>query len=699
MPTVTASASLAVGAVALLASVVFLGVMARHREEPTARPLLALAVALVVGAGAHLVLVEFAPVRSLFGSGVWSTGFADGLWLLLAYDLGAVVALTWFLFALGYTGRGGFETPVATGAVGALLLALVGANAGFAGLAGPLGVGARPLNVAVGVVLVLATALALIGAFLVLTVAARHRVFPAGQTAAVLGGVGVVLAGPFAATTADAPATTPLGITAASVCFSVAVVRYRLFETLPVATVVGRDRVGDEIAEGVLVVDAERRLRDLNPAAETLFDIEPTAAVGDSLERVAPGLPDPETLVDGDPVDVRVGSGDESSRVASVAADPVTDAQGRRVGYLLVCRDVTARRARAQRLGVLTQLVAGVTRDRMRAVADAADEAVAAESSPDESPGEGPSGDRSPGEEPPTVESAADRAWETSTRLAALVARVRDVDRALADRGDASTDPERAAGADADGEAASGGPVREEARTDAGRAEGVDLAAAVSDDTELLVVNSPSNPTGAVFSETALEGVRDLAVEHDVAVISDEIYQRITYDADHISLASLDGMADRTITVNGFSKAYSMTGWRLGYVHATDGFVGQAGKLHSHSVSCAVNFVQRAGVEALENTDESVEEMRRAFADRRDLLVDLFDEHGVDVDVGDGAFYMMIPVDDDDQAWCEAAIEEAAVACVPGSAFNAPGYARISYAASEERLREAVDRLVSNDLL
>jgi len=182
-------------------------------------------------------------------------------------------------------------------------------------------------------------------------------------------------------------------------------------------------------------------------------------------------------------------------------------------------------------------------------------------------------------------------------------------------------------------------------------------------------------------------------------VISDEIYEQITYDAEHVSLASLDGMADRTITINGFSKAYSMTGWRLGYLHATDEFVGQAGKLHSHSVSCAVNFVQRAGVEALENTDESVTEMRDAFRDRRDLLVDLFDEHGVDVDVGDGAFYMMIPVDEDDQAWCEAAIEEASVACVPGSAFNAPGHARISYAASEGRLREAVDRLVSNDLL
>ena len=225
------------------------------------------------------------------------------------------------------------------------------------------------------------------------------------------------------------------------------------------------------------------------------------------------------------------------------------------------------------------------------------------------------------------------------------------------------------------------------------------LGEAVSDDTELLVVNSPSNPTGAVFSPAALEAVRDLAVEHDVAVISDEIYERIIYDAEHVSLASLDGMADRTVTINGFSKAYSMTGWRLGYLHATDGFVGEAGKLHSHSVSCATNFVQHAGVEALANTDEPVEEMRAAFGDRRDLLVDLFDDHGVDVDVGDGAFYMMIPVDADDADWCERAIERASVACVPGSAFNAPGFARISYAASEERLREAVDRLATNDLL
>jgi aspartate aminotransferase len=226
-----------------------------------------------------------------------------------------------------------------------------------------------------------------------------------------------------------------------------------------------------------------------------------------------------------------------------------------------------------------------------------------------------------------------------------------------------------------------------------------DLAAAVSDDTELLVVNSPNNPTGAVYSDAALEGVRDLAVEHDVAVISDEIYREITYGATPTSLGSLEGMGDRTITLNGFSKAYSMTGWRLGYFAAPEALVEQAGKLHSHSVTCATAFVQHAGVEALRNTDDAVVEMRDAFHERRDLLADLFADHGVDVPTGDGAFYMMLPVDDDDMAWCERAIQDAHVATVPGSAFGAPGYARLSYAASQERLEEGVERLAAEGLL
>nr|WP_211693327.1 pyridoxal phosphate-dependent aminotransferase [Natronomonas halophila] len=220
-----------------------------------------------------------------------------------------------------------------------------------------------------------------------------------------------------------------------------------------------------------------------------------------------------------------------------------------------------------------------------------------------------------------------------------------------------------------------------------------DLAATVSDETELLVINSPSNPSGAVFTDEALEGVRDLAVEHDITVISDEIYDAITYGVEQTSLGSLEGMDGRTVTINGFSKAYSMTGWRLGYVAAPQSLIDQAGKLHSHSVSSAAHFVQYAGVEALENTDEAVEEMRAAFAERRDMLVDLFAEHGKDVPNPDGAFYMMLPVDDDDQAWCKGALEDAHVATVPGSAFGTPGYARLSYAASEERLKEGVERL------
>ncbi len=227
-----------------------------------------------------------------------------------------------------------------------------------------------------------------------------------------------------------------------------------------------------------------------------------------------------------------------------------------------------------------------------------------------------------------------------------------------------------------------------------------DLRGVVSEDTDLLVVNSPGNPHGAVYSEQALQGVRDVAVNHDVTVISDEIYDQIVYDgASYTSLGTLEGMRDRTITVNGFSKAYAMTGWRLGYFAGPEELIDQASKIHGHSVSCAVNFVQHAGIEAIRNTDDAVDEMRQAFEERRDMLVDLFDEYGKDVPEPEGAFYMMLPVADDDQAWCEQAIEDGHVATVPGSAFGTPGYARISYANSKERLREAVDRLDDEDLL
>jgi len=226
-----------------------------------------------------------------------------------------------------------------------------------------------------------------------------------------------------------------------------------------------------------------------------------------------------------------------------------------------------------------------------------------------------------------------------------------------------------------------------------------ELAEAVGSETALMVVNTPSNPSGAVYSDAALAGVRDLAVDHDVTVISDEIYREITYGEPPASLGTLDGMGERTVTVNGFSKAYAMTGWRLGYLAAPEELVAQAGKLHSHSVSSAAHFVQDAGVEALTGSQDAVGEMAAAFEERRDLLVSLLSDRGVDVSPPAGAFYLMLPVADDDSAWCERAIDEAHVATVPGSAFGTPGYARISYANGQERIREAVERLDDAGLL
>jgi len=224
----------------------------------------------------------------------------------------------------------------------------------------------------------------------------------------------------------------------------------------------------------------------------------------------------------------------------------------------------------------------------------------------------------------------------------------------------------------------------------------VDLAEHVSDDTRLLIVNTPSNPTGAVFSENELKRIRDLAVDHDLWVISDEIYEKITYGAEHHSLGAMDGMGGRTVTVNGFSKSYAMTGWRLGYFIAPEEVREQASKVHSHSVSCATNFAQHGAVAAIDGPQEPVEEMVDAFENRRDTLVETLADVGVDMPKPQGAFYAFVPVDaEDDAALCEEILQEKYVATTPGSAFGVPGYMRLSYAASEERIVEGVERISS----
>jgi len=229
-----------------------------------------------------------------------------------------------------------------------------------------------------------------------------------------------------------------------------------------------------------------------------------------------------------------------------------------------------------------------------------------------------------------------------------------------------------------------------------------ELAEAITDDTALILVNSPVNPSGMVFSEAALAGVRDLAVDHDLAVISDEIYKELIFEGDQPSLAAMDGMFDRTVTINGVSKTYSMTGYRLGFMAAPTDHTTMAGRVHSHAVSCATNFAQHAAAYALSeaDTDAIVGDMLGAFERRKETLVELLAEQGAEVAEPESAFYAMFPIEsDDDMQWCKDAVREAGVGLVPGEAFNAPGYVRVSLVDTEERIREAVDRLVAGGFI
>ncbi|MDG5776766.1 pyridoxal phosphate-dependent aminotransferase [Haloarculaceae archaeon H-GB2-1] len=218
-----------------------------------------------------------------------------------------------------------------------------------------------------------------------------------------------------------------------------------------------------------------------------------------------------------------------------------------------------------------------------------------------------------------------------------------------------------------------------------------DLQSAVSDDTRLFVLNTPSNPTGAVYERETLEALADLAVDHDFWVLADEIYEKLIYDGEHVSIGSLPGMAERTITVNALSKGYAMTGWRLGYITGPQAFVDALGTLQSHSVTSATVFAQRGGIAALEGPREPFEELRETFHDRRDVLVDVLSDAGVDVPVPEGGLSAFVPVGTDDVAFCEALLESDHVATTPGTAFGREGYVRVCL--TTDRVEEGIERL------
>lgn len=225
-----------------------------------------------------------------------------------------------------------------------------------------------------------------------------------------------------------------------------------------------------------------------------------------------------------------------------------------------------------------------------------------------------------------------------------------------------------------------------------------ELSEAITDKTKLLVLPFPNNPTGAVMRREDLEAIAEVIIEKDIFVLSDEIYSELTYDVEHVSIASLPGMKERTITMNGFSKAYAMTGWRLGYACGPEEIIHQMTKVHQFAIMCAPTNSQYAAIEALKNGDEDILEMRTAYNGRRRFLMHAFGEMGLPCFEPFGAFYVFPCIKEfgmTSEEFAEKLLQEERVAVVPGSAFGdcGEGYLRISYAYSLDDLKIALERL------
>ena len=225
-----------------------------------------------------------------------------------------------------------------------------------------------------------------------------------------------------------------------------------------------------------------------------------------------------------------------------------------------------------------------------------------------------------------------------------------------------------------------------------------ELEDAITEKTKVLILPFPNNPTGAIMERKDLEAIAEVILKHDIFVISDEIYSELTYKDEHVSIASLPGMQERTILINGFSKAYAMTGWRLGYACGPHAIIEQMTKIHQYAIMCAPTTSQYAAVEALKNGDNDVAEMRTAYNQRRRFLMNAFRKMGLECFEPYGAFYVFPCIKEFGMTSDEFAtrfLEEERVAAVPGTAFgdSGEGYLRISYAYSLDDLKVAIGRL------
>jgi Aspartate/tyrosine/aromatic aminotransferase len=219
----------------------------------------------------------------------------------------------------------------------------------------------------------------------------------------------------------------------------------------------------------------------------------------------------------------------------------------------------------------------------------------------------------------------------------------------------------------------------------------------ITDKTKAIVISYPNNPTGATMNKKRMEEIADIVSEYDLILISDEVYGDLTYNEKHVSFSSLNGMKDRTILLNGFSKAYAMTGWRIGYLAANEEIVDGAVKIHQYSMICAPIISQMAAIEAIVSGEKGKMEMIREYNRRRRMVVKRLNEMELDIFEPKGAFYAFPSIKEysGSEEFSERLLREKRVAVVPGNAFGecGEGFVRISYAASRETIIEAMDRI------
>ena len=459
-----------------------------RREEPTARPMLAVGVVVALGGLLHLVVADLSePHGALALTGVVVD---EVLWMALSITTAVVGGLCWFLFALRYTGRDRsvYRVAVAT----TVLLSTVALVVPFVVVSSP-----EPdpqVSLVLTPLFLASTSLVAIGAFLVVTVSIERRAFPVPESVSLASGGILLVFGPNVAQIFDRPGIFSAMLALAVGTFVVAVWRYPVFETLPAARVLGRDRVIEEMNDAVVVADRDGRIRDLNPTAEAWFDVDDDSVLGRPLSTIVDDPLDPASAASTqEPVPIATPRG----RTLAATVDRIGDDRGRPFGYLLVCEDRTDRRIRERRLTVLNRLLIDTVRRRMTVVIEDANGLVG---SADGSTASGRVGDR---------------IWERTTELTELVARTREIERAIEGGGD------------------------EGDRTDLA-AVVLDVTASfrTDDDEPFVRVATPGRP---VYAE-----VSGPLVRATLATVVDDAVTRAT-DAVHVRVVTTDG--DPTIHV------------------------------------------------------------------------------------------------------------------------------------------------------